>query len=80
MTVVYGVTFIGGRRMIEVQYLVTLYVISLAITIQKQLKDNIPQENLFQCSIYLIDLVFKSLAKMFSNAREIQVFLELYFS
>ena len=56
----------------------TLYC-AITLPLQKQLKDSIPRENLYQCSIYLIDLVFKSLAKMFSNAREIQVSLDLYF-
>ena len=39
-----------------------------ALSPQKQLKGNIPPEELFVCSNYLIGLVFRSLREMFSNA------------
>jgi len=59
MTVVYGVTFIGGRLQIE-----------------KQLKElNVDREIIFQASIYIVQLVFSSIAKMFTSARQIQDWL-----
>lgn len=59
MTVVYGVTFVGGRLQIE-----------------KQLKDlNVSEEIIFRASVYVVQEVFKSLAQMFTSARQIQVSL-----
>ena len=59
MTVVYGVTFVGGRLQIE-----------------KQLKDlNVSEEIIFRASVYVVQEVFKSLAHMFTSARQIQVSL-----
>ena len=57
MTVVYGVTFIGGRLQVEKQL--------------KEL--NIPHEILFRASVYVVQEVFKSLSEMFTSARKIQV-------
>ena len=63
MTVVYGVTFVGGRLQIE-----------------KQLKDlNVSEEIIFKASVYVAQEVFKSLAQMFTSARQIQVSLFLLF-
>jgi DNA-directed RNA polymerase len=58
MTVVYGVTWVGGRKQIE-----------------KQLKDNISNDVLFEASGYLVGAVFDSLREMFTNARLIQDWL-----
>ncbi|XP_065918524.1 DNA-directed RNA polymerase, mitochondrial-like isoform X2 [Dysidea avara] len=58
MTVVYGVTWVGGREQIG-----------------RQLKGTIPDEDVYDCSSYLVGLVFDSLATAFKNARQIQDWL-----
>jgi len=60
MTNVYGVTFIGARLQIEAR-----------------LKDrgDIPEDDLYACSVYLAKKIFESLERMFTGAREIQFWL-----
>ena len=63
MTIVYGVTFVGGRLQIEKQL--------------KDLE--IPEQLLFKGSTYLVDKVFRSIGELFRSARNIQVsFLCMY--
>ena len=57
MTVVYGVTFVGGRLQVEKQ----LKDIGLE------------SEILFKASVYIVQGVFKSLTEIFTTARQIQV-------
>ena len=57
MTVVYGVTFVGGRLQIERQL--------------KDL--DVDDKIMFEASAYLISKVFASIGEMFSSARQIQV-------
>ena len=57
MTVVYGVTFVGGRLQIERQL--------------KDL--DLDDKILFEASAYLISKVFASIGEMFTSARKIQV-------
>ena len=57
MTVVYGVTFVGGRLQVEKQ----LKDIGLE------------SELLFKASVYIVQGVFKSLTEIFTTARQIQV-------
>ena len=57
MTVVYGVTFVGGRLQIEKQL--------------KELGVN--NDIIFKASVYIVKEVFKSLQEMFTSARQIQV-------
>lgn len=57
MTIVYGVTFVGGRLQIEKQL--------------KEL--NVPEEILFKGSSYLVNQVFRSIGELFTSARKIQV-------
>ena len=57
MTIVYGVTFIGGRLQIERQL--------------KDL--GLEGDVLFKCSYYLVNKVFASIGEMFTAARGIQV-------
>lgn len=59
MTVVYGVTFVGGRLQIEKQL--------------KDL--DVPTEIIFKASVYVVQEVFKSLSQMFTSARQIQDWL-----
>ena len=79
MTVVYGVTWVGGRLQIEVclclsQCLCVKYMfVFIGCSSQRQLKGTVPDEYLFKASSYLVNLVFSSLSEMFSNARDIQV-------
>lgn len=61
MTVVYGVTFIGGRLQIEKQL--------------KEL--DVDREIIFQASIYIVKLVFSSIGQMFTSARQLQDWLTL---
>ncbi|XP_064396312.1 DNA-directed RNA polymerase, mitochondrial-like isoform X2 [Halichondria panicea] len=58
MTVVYGVTWIGGRLQIE-----------------KQIDGHVPDDQLWNCSNYLVGNVFASLRESFANARFIQDWL-----
>ena len=57
MTIVYGVTFVGGRLQIEKQL--------------RDL--DVPSEILFKGSSYLVHQVFKSIGELFTSARNIQV-------
>lgn len=57
MTVVYGVTFVGGRLQIEKQL--------------KEL--GVGSDIIFKASVYVVQEVFKSLTEMFTSARLIQV-------
>ena len=57
MTVVYGVTFVGGRLQIEKQL--------KDIGVEKDI--------LFKASVYVVQSVFKSLTEIFTTARQIQV-------
>ena len=57
MTIVYGVTFVGGRLQIEKQL--------------KDL--DVRHEILFKGSSYLVNQVFKSIGELFTSARKIQV-------
>ena len=57
MTIVYGVTFVGGRLQIEKQL--------------KEL--DVPDEILFKGSSYLVHQVFRSIGELFKSARKIQV-------
>ena len=57
MTIVYGVTFVGGRLQIEKQL--------------KDL--DVPDKLLFKGSSYLVKQVFKSIGELFTSARNIQV-------
>uniref|UniRef100_A0A7N4PG42 DNA-directed RNA polymerase n=1 Tax=Sarcophilus harrisii TaxID=9305 RepID=A0A7N4PG42_SARHA len=60
MTVVYGVTYYGGRLQIEKRL--------------KEL-DMFPKESVWEASFYISQLVFSSLSEMFSGTREIQDWL-----
>ena len=42
---------------------------------QRQLEGNIPDDQLWDSSSYLVESVFQTLRKMFTNAREIQVMI-----
>lgn len=57
MTIVYGVTFIGGRLQIERQL--------------RDL--DVDEKILFECSSYIVGKVFASIGEMFTAARAIQV-------
>ena len=57
MTVVYGVTFVGGRLQIEKQL--------------REL--GVENDIIFKASVYVVQEVFKSLTEMFTSARKIQV-------
>ena len=57
MTIVYGVTFVGGRLQIERQL--------------KDLEMN--EKLIFKASTYLVTKVFDSIGEMFTAARAIQV-------
>ncbi len=57
MTIVYGVTFVGGRLQIEKQL--------------RDL--NVSDQLLFKGSTYLTEKVFKSIGELFRSARNIQV-------
>ena len=57
MTIVYGVTFVGGRLQIEKQL--------------KEL--DVPEEIMFKASTYITKCVFSSIGEMFSSATAIQV-------
>ena len=57
MTVVYGVTFVGGRLQVEKQL--------------KDI--GVDTEILFKASVYIVQGVFKSLTEIFTTARQIQV-------
>jgi len=61
MTVVYGVTFVGGRLQIEKQL--------------KDV--GVPNEIIFKASVYVVKEVFASLAQMFTSARQIQEWLTI---
>eukprot|EP00794_Sanderia_malayensis_P016234 gene16234-17872_t len=61
MTIVYGVTFVGGRLQIEKQL--------------RDL--NVSNELLFKGSTYLADQVFKSIGELFRSARNIQAWLKV---
>ena len=78
MTVVYGVTWVGGRKQIEVGHIALCKKNSgdtwvLFDYMQRQLEGNIPDDQLWDSSSYLVESVFQTLRKMFTNAREIQV-------
>lgn len=80
MTIVYGVTRIGGRKQIEVNCNGYNCAVSgkcvFLFFFQKQLKTyNIDEDSLWECSNYVTGLVFESLKEMFFNARSIQVHL-----
>ena len=79
MTVVYGVTRVGGRLQIAVS---SILISSLRpgdhthhthTHTQKQLHGTIPDKELFSCANYVVGCVFESLREMFTNARQIQV-------
>jgi len=57
MTVVYGVTFVGGRLQVEKQL--------------KDI--GVERDILFKASVYVVQGVFKSLTEIFTTARQIQV-------
>ena len=59
MTVVYGVTFIGGRLQIEKQL--------------KDL--NVDKDIIYKSSVYIVKQVFSSITEMFTSARQIQDWL-----
>ncbi|XP_047134645.1 DNA-directed RNA polymerase, mitochondrial isoform X1 [Hydra vulgaris] len=59
MTVVYGVTFVGGRLQIEKQL--------------KEM--GVSNDIIFKASVYIVKEVFKSLQEMFTSARQIQDWL-----
>lgn len=61
MTVVYGVTFVGGRLQIEKQL--------------KEL--GVGSDIIFKASVYVVQEVFKSLTEMFTSARLIQDWLTI---
>eukprot|EP00795_Rhopilema_esculentum_P010397 gene10397-19094_t len=61
MTIVYGVTFVGGRLQIEKQL--------------KEL--DVPDEILFKGSSYLVHQVFRSIGELFKSARKIQDWLNV---
>ena len=61
MTVVYGVTFVGGRLQIEKQL--------------KDL--NVENDIIFKASVYIVQEVFKSLTEMFTSAKQIQDWLTI---
>lgn len=56
-----------------------LYIASsgFVTSLQKQLEGNIPDDQLWDSSSYLVGCVFESLRKMFTNARQIQVCLRM---
>ncbi|CAI8041868.1 DNA-directed RNA polymerase, mitochondrial, partial [Geodia barretti] len=58
MTVVYGVTWVGGR-----------------LQIAKQLRGSIPDDQLWDCSAYVVGEVFRALRQSFAKARGIQDWL-----
>ena len=45
---------------------------------QRQLEGNIPDDQLWDSSSYLVESVFQTLRKMFTNAREIQVKINVH--
>ena len=45
------------------------------VVMQRQLEGNIPDDQLWDSSSYLVESVFQTLRKMFTNAREIQVMM-----
>lgn len=49
-------------------------------SIQRQLEGNIPDDQLWDSSSYLVESVFQTLRKMFTNAREIQVATSTFMS
>ena len=88
MTVVYGVTRVGGRLQIAVSSVLHLVPAawqphpshihtfdppSIPLPLQKQLHGTIPDKELFSCANYVVGCVFESLREMFTNARQIQV-------
>ena len=64
MTVVYGVTFVGGRLQVEKQL--------------KDI--GVESDILFKASVYVVQGVFKSLTEIFTTARQIQVILSFIHS
>ena len=45
----------------------------LFLTWQKQLRENVASEHLWECSKYVVSEVFATLNEMFSSAKKIQV-------
>ena len=45
----------------------------LFLTLQKQLRENVASEHLWECSKYVVSEVFATLNEMFSSAKQIQV-------
>lgn len=76
MTIVYGVTRIGGRVQVEVR--ISVFEFNIIITypyIQNQINNLVPQDKVWDCSNYITALIFDVLKEMFYNARDIQVSL-----
>ena len=46
---------------------------SLVCPVQKQLRGSIPDDQLWECSAYVVGEVFRALRQSFANARGIQV-------